>query len=123
MTLYEEGSIISIKVASGKSITAGSLVEMTDDFTGRDNETHSSTQVIGVALVGSTTAGTYCSVITYGVVTVTAGDGGITAGKTVVIDNGDEQQVEDGTGAGTVIGRALETIAHEATGKILLGHC
>ena len=116
-TYSSDGTFMTMTVAATKTATAGSWAEMTDDFTVRDNETVSGTQVIGTFLTGGA-AGTEVTVQMAGIVTVTAGSAGCTAGKLVVIDNAAATKVEDGTTAGTVVGIALDTIAADATGKV-----
>lgn len=119
-SIRSTGDFITVTVAGSKSATAGSLAEMTDDFTARDNETVSGTQVMGVFLTGGSAAAKV-TIVTRGVVTLTAGSAGCTAGKTVVVDDAAAQKVEDGTGAGTVIGRALDTASANADVRVLLG--
>ncbi len=118
---YEMGMVIPITVASGKTATAGYLCELTGDMTGRDNETKPADKVIGVFLK-SGSAGDVVPVCTHGVFTFTAAAAGITAGKTVISGDGtnEEQKLEDGTTAGKVLGRALETASSGATAKVLI---
>lgn len=117
---YQPGNIITVEVASGKSATAGSLAEMTDDYTARDNETSGSTQIIGVFLT-SESAGNKVAVATRGVFSLTASAGGITAGKTVISAATNATTCEDGTTAGAIIGRALMTSASGSAADILIG--
>ena len=117
-----DGKIVTVVVPTSKTATAGYLAEMTDDYTARDNETVSSATTLGV-FVTTGVAGDYVAVLNSGVVTLTAGSAGTTAGTTVVVDNAAAQKVEDGSAAGTVLGRALTSSIADADTDILLGHC
>ena len=78
----------------------------------------SDTQIIGVCTVGSSSTDLPGAVATQGVHILTASGGNVTAGKTVIATA--YNTVEDGTTAGKVIGRALETFTSGNTGKILI---
>ena len=122
-TYYGDGDFITVEVASSKTATAGKLAEMTDDYTARDNETANSTQVIGV-FVTDGTAGEKVAVCTEGVVNLAVDSTNTTtAGKTVMPATTVTAGVEDGTTAGAIVGRALQTSAASGTCDVLLGHC
>lgn len=122
-TYYGDGDFITVTVAASKSATAGKLAEMTDDYTARDNETANSSQVVGV-FVTDGSAGDKVAVCTEGVVNLAVdSSNSVTAGKTVLAGTNTKTGVEDGTTAGDIVGRALETSAAGATADILLGHC
>ena len=122
-TYYGSGDFITVEVAASKSATAGKLAEMTDDYTARDNETANSSQVVG-AFVTDASAGEKVAVCTKGVVNLAVdSSNSTTAGKTVLAGTNTKTGVEDGTTAGDVVGRALQTSAASGTCDVLLGHC
>ena len=118
---YEgDGRIISLtpNVTAGVGLTAGSIVCMTDDYTGSTVAgDFDDTAVIGICLISSHDALYLGTVVTDGIFELESA-AGTTAGKTILaISN---TTVDDGTTAGKVIGRALETVGAAATGDMLI---
>ena len=116
---YDTGDVINVTVATSETATAGLLCEMTDDYTGRDNETVSCTSIIGVWLKDGT-AGEVCPVATSIVYNMLVGTDGVTAGKTVSVTDDAATDVEDDAVSGVIIGRSLETAANDAYADILI---
>ncbi len=117
--VYAEGRFIKAK--AGAAITAGQLVELTDDETVAP-ATENSTKVIGVAMMDAA-VNELVTVVTEGVVEVTA-SGAISAGGKVAADAGGKVKAWSAAAAGDsakIVGVALTSAANDGDKvKILL---
>jgi hypothetical protein len=113
---------VNCEVYSGKTVTKGQVVEVAAEVAGGLPKVQpaqsGSLIVLGVALK-SGNAGAVISVLTRGIVKVTAGANGTTVGKKVMVDT-TEGTVTDADAYDKAFARALHTLAEGDTGLILL---
>lgn len=116
-----DGKFLSIypTTTTTAGLVAGDLCTMTGTYIGTSvTGSFADTQVIGVVLVGSLTSTIPGTVCTDGIFELTASASGFTTGKTVIAAG--YKTVEDGTTAGKVIGKALQTVTSGNTGDVLI---
>jgi hypothetical protein len=113
-------------IVVGATVTKGDVVEAThldDDMPKVTTAALGSVTAFGVAMQTGI-VGASILVCLFGIVKVTAGAGGVTAGKTIIVAGTGSTigTVCDGVTAGSIIGRALQTIASGGTGLVFIGH-
>jgi len=115
-----DGKLLSIypTTTTSAGLVAGDLCTMTGTYIGTSvTGSFAADQVIGFVLVGSLTSTIPGTVCTDGIVEMTATATGFTTGKAIIAAA--YNTVEDGTTAGNVIGKGLQTVTSGNTGDIL----
>ena len=120
ISTFEES--INCTVATGKTIVKGQVVEfaaeVVDGLPTIQPAAAGSLVVAGVAR-NSGAAGATVNVLTKGITKVTAGTGGTTVGKKIMV-GGEEGVVMDADAYDKAIGRAYHTLAKDDIGLILV---
>jgi len=115
-----DGKLLSIypTTTTTAGLVAGDLCTMTGTYIGTSvTGSFADTQVMGVVVQGSLTSTIPGTVCTDGIFELTAGTG-VTTGLTVIAEG--YKTVTNGTTAGKVIGKALQSFTTGNTGDVLI---